>query len=91
MIMTNMIMARRASGAVAAMIERAHHDLLTRSDIRNPLGHCLDRPGHLVADDPVEADARVHVAMEHMHVGAADSAIGHPDRGLARPWRNGRL
>ncbi len=78
-----MVMAGCASRAVTAMVQWAHDDLLTRRDVRNPLAHRLDRTGHLVPDNPVEADARVHVPVEHMHVGAADPAIGDPDRGLA--------
>jgi len=42
-----------------------------------------DTARHLVPDDAVVADAGVHVAVEDMHVGAADADEGHVDRHLA--------
>ena len=88
--MADMLVAGMACRTVAAMVERAHDHLLADSHAPDTVSDSGDGARHLMADHALEADPRVHVPVEDMHVRAADAAIGDAHSDLSRR-RRGRL
>ena len=91
-VMADVTVSGVACRAIPAVIQRTNHNTLPRCNACTPFTNGLHRAGHLVADDSVETDTRIHVAVEDMHVGPANSAIGDADGDFIRTgWKRGRL
>ena len=81
--MADMFVTGKAGRAGAAMVKRPDDDTLADRDVLNSGTDRRDGARHFMPDDSFKADAGVHIAVEDVHVGAADPAIGDPDGHLA--------
>jgi len=81
--------AAPAGGADAAGRERPNGDAVARRPALDPGADGRDGARAFVADHLREFDAVVHVAVEQMEVGTADSAVGDLDLDLARGGGDG--
>ena len=90
-VLADMLVPPAAGRAVAAMVEGAHHHVLSGCDAADVLSDRRHHPRHLMADHPVMADALVHMAEIDMQVGAADAAIADIDLDVVGAGRNGVL
>jgi len=72
------------AGHLPAGVQRADDDRVTDGHAGHPVAQGRNPARHLVPDDPVLADTGVHVAVEDVHIGAADADEGDIHRHLAR-------
>ena len=82
-VVADMFVTGKAGRAGAAMVKRPDDDTLADRDVLNSGTDRRDGARHFMPDDSFKADAGVHIAVEDVHVGAADPAIGDPDGHLA--------
>ena len=68
-----------ACGTLTAPVQGHDGDWVTGLPTVDAVAEFGDPSGHFVADDAWRIDARVHIAVIDMQVGAADSGVGNVD------------
>ena len=81
--MTNMGMASITRWAIPAMVKGTHHDLLAKGEPLYPVSNSGDHTRHLMANNPVVTNTRIHVAVIDMHVCAANTTKSDTHRNFA--------
>ena len=83
-VMADMGIPGRAGRAIAARCKRPHHNSLARGKVC-ALTCRGNNARHFVPDDPVMANAGIHVAVVDVHVSAADANESYIHRNFVRP------
>ena len=85
-IVTDMGVSSLAGRAFAAVIQRAHDNFLPELKTSHAFAEAFDHARHLMANHTVVANARIHIAVVDVHIGAANPAIGDANGRFPCPW-----
>ena len=82
--LADMGMTSVARGALPTGIERTDGNMIARLEILNPVTHCANRAGNFVSEDLWNPHPVIHVPVEQMQVGSANSAVCDLELNLVR-------